>query len=106
MQVIVHPALSLHNRVCVVHLSISTLIFSLDLQCGVVVDVGHGVATSSVVWNREMCNSVDCSPSEATPEKLAGLIEGVIQKFTKDKATISVLRGLVVLTGIDIGAYM
>ncbi len=83
-----------------IHIIIST-IFSLDLQCGVVVDVGHGVATSSVVWNREMCNSADCSPSEATPEKLASLVEGVIQKFTKNKATISLLRDHVVLTGIS-----
>ena len=71
---------------------------SVDLQSGVVVDVGHGVATCAVVWNRELRDSVSCSPSDATPDKLAHMVEDLVKK-TCGEGEVDVLRQHVVLTG-------
>ena len=62
------------------------------------VDVGQGVATCAVVWNRELRDSVSCSPGDATPTKLAHMVEDLVKK-TSGEGEVDVLRQHVVLTG-------
>ena len=73
---------------------------SLDLSSGVVVDVGHGVVTCAAVWNGELCSHSNCDPNDATPTKLADLVDTVINKYFEDKDQRSTLKELVVLTGL------
>lgn len=76
------------------------IMFSLDLHSGIVVDVGEGVATCAVVWNRELLNNVHCSAADATPEKLAGMVQELLIKFAKNEEKVCVLKDGVVLTGL------
>ena len=62
-------------------------------------DVGHGVATCAAVWNGEQRDYTSCEPSDATPTKLADMIEAVINDSCENSDQRSTLKELVVLAG-------
>ena len=73
----------------------------MDLTSGVVVDVGHGIATCAAVWRGEECPApTSCDPAEASPTQLAYMVHTVITGVSGAAADMAKsLKESVVLTG-------
>ena len=71
---------------------------SVEMTSGVVVDVGHGVATCCAVWEgEERPGSIAQDPLKCTAFVLAEMVNSVLASCTEEMR--SVLRERVVLTG-------
>ena len=65
-------------------------------------DVGHGVVTCAAVWKGEQLDYTSCEPNDATPTKLAEMVDTVINDSCEDRGQRSTLKELVVITGLPI----
>ena len=67
---------------------------------GVVVDVGHGIATCCVVWEgEERPGATSRDPLECTAPVVAEMVHSLLAQCGEDMRTV--LRGRVVVTGED-----
>lgn len=86
-----------------VHVLFTTL-YSVEHTSGVVVDVGHGVATCCVVWEGEEWEggecpgSLSCDPLECTAPAVAKMVHSLLQTSCTAEMR-AVLQERVVLTG-------
>ena len=78
---------------------------SVEYTSGVVVDVGHGVATCCAVWEGEECpGSTSCDPLECTAPTAAKMVHALLAACSKE--TRAVLQERVVVTGKTFYMYM
>ena len=87
---------------CNVHVHLY-VIHSVEHTSGVVVDVGHGVATCCAVWEGEECpGSSSCDPLECTASAVAKMVQSVLLTSRTEEMRV-VLRERVVVTGKNTG---
>ena len=80
----------------------SSILSSMDLTSGVVLDVGYGIVTCAAMWRGEECpKPVSCDPGEATSTKLAEMVHEVVSRASKDAEMESTLKEHIVVTGIN-----
>ena len=80
------------------HTHTHTHTHSVEYTCGVVVDVGHGVATCCAVWEGQECPaSLSCDPPECNAHKVAEMVHSTVAACPQH--TQHVLREKVVITG-------
>ena len=71
-------------------------IFRVEHTCGVVVDVGHGVATCCVVWEgEEWPGSCSCDPLDCTASVLAKMVHSQLASCTDEMRTLLMERVVV-----------
>ena len=84
----------------------SSILSSMDLTSGVVLDVGYGIVTCAAMWRGEECpKPVSCDPGEATSTKLAEMVHEVVSRASKDAEMESTLKEHVVVTGMMLYLY-
>ena len=78
--------------------------YSVEQTSGVVVDVGHGVATCCAVWQgRECPTPLSCDPTECHAHKVAEMVHSTVASCSEDAQPT--LRHTVVLTGMRTRVY-
>ena len=70
----------------------------MEITSGIVIDVGHGIATCVAVWNgKEYPGSKSCDPLECTAAVVAQMVHSVVSSCSKTFQPF--LRERVVVTG-------